>query len=48
MTLKEAAQQALEVLDDFVDDPRCQKQIDDVITALRQALANRLMDKVTM
>lgn len=29
---------ALEVLEDFVDDPRCQKQIDDAITALRQAL----------
>ena len=39
MTLKEAAQQALEVLDNFVDDPRCQKQIDDAITALRAALA---------
>ena len=35
----EAMKQALEVLEDFVDDPRCQKQIDDASSALRQAIA---------
>jgi hypothetical protein len=35
----EAMKQALEVLEDFVDDPRCQKQIDDASIALRQAIA---------
>ena len=34
----EAMKQALEVLEDFVDDPRCQKQIDDASSALRQAI----------
>jgi len=34
----EAMKQALEVLEDFVDDPRCQKQIDDASIALRQAI----------
>jgi hypothetical protein len=33
-----AMKQALEVLEDFVDDPRCQKQIDDASIALRQAI----------
>ena len=35
----EAMKQALEVLEDFVDDPRAQKEIDEASTALRQALA---------
>ena len=37
--LLDAAKQALEVLEDFVDDPRCQKQIDEAATALRQAIS---------
>ena len=31
--------QALEVLEDFVDDPRAQKQIDEASISLRQAIA---------
>jgi hypothetical protein len=34
----EAMKQALEVLEDFVDDPRAQKEIDEASTALRQAI----------
>ena len=35
----ETMKQALEVLDDYVDDPRCQKEIDAAITSLRKAIA---------
>ena len=35
----EAMKQALEVLEDFVDDPRAQKQIDEASISLRQAIA---------
>ena len=34
-----AMKQALEVLEDFVDDPRAQHQIDAASAALRQAIA---------
>jgi hypothetical protein len=35
----EAMKQALEVLEDFVDDPRVQKEIDEASIVLRQAIA---------
>lgn len=38
-TLREAAYTALNVLDDWVYDPQCQKQIDQAINTLRAALA---------
>ena len=34
----EAMKFALEVFDDFVDDPRAQKEINEAIAALRQAI----------
>ena len=39
MNLREAAEMALEVLTNYVEDPRCQKEIDKAAEALRQALA---------
>ncbi len=39
MNLREAAEMALKVLTDYVEDPRCQKEIDQVAEALRQALS---------
>jgi hypothetical protein len=35
----EAMKQALKVLEDFVDDPRAQKEIDEASIVLRQAIA---------
>ena len=37
--LRKAAERAMEVLTDYVEDPRCQKEIDEAAEALRQALA---------
>ena len=41
MNLLKAAGMALEVLTDYVEDPRCQKEIDEAAEALRQALAQQ-------
>lgn len=42
----EVMKQALEVLEDFVDDPRCQKQIDDASIALRKAIQEEALRNV--
>jgi hypothetical protein len=44
----EAARQALYLLEEFVDDPRCQGQIDATSAALRQALEQPADEPVAM
>jgi DNA-binding transcriptional regulator GbsR (MarR family) len=38
--MRKAIEKALEVLTNHVEDPRCQKEIDEAVEALHQALAN--------
>lgn len=40
MSIDEAMEKALKVLEDFVDDPRVQKEIDEASIMLRQALTD--------
>lgn len=37
---------ALETLDDYVDDPRCQDRINETIKAIKYCLANSALDNM--